>query len=53
MFLHGGVAHVAGNMLYLWIFGDNVEDALGHAGYHRRGARRVRGPLSTLPDYGG
>jgi len=33
MFLHGGVAHVAGNMLYLWIFGDNVEDALGHARY--------------------
>jgi membrane associated rhomboid family serine protease len=30
MFLHGGVAHVAGNMLYLWIFGDNVEDRLGH-----------------------
>ncbi len=33
MFLHGGVAHVAGNMLFLWIFGDNVEDALGHARY--------------------
>lgn len=30
MFLHGGVLHVAGNMLYLWIFGNNVEDALGH-----------------------
>ena len=30
MFLHGGVLHAAGNMLYLWIFGDNVEDALGH-----------------------
>src|SRR5205809_3011860 len=30
MFLHGGLFHVAGNMLYLWIFGDNVEDALGH-----------------------
>jgi membrane associated rhomboid family serine protease len=29
MFLHGGVAHLAGNMLSLWIFGDNVEDALG------------------------
>ncbi len=30
MFLHGGVLHIAGNMLYLWIFGDNVEDRLGH-----------------------
>jgi len=30
MFLHGGFWHLAGNMLYLWIFGDNVEDALGH-----------------------
>jgi membrane associated rhomboid family serine protease len=30
MFLHGGFLHLAGNMLYLWIFGDNVEDALGH-----------------------
>ncbi|HEY2798538.1 MAG TPA: rhomboid family intramembrane serine protease, partial [Thermoanaerobaculia bacterium] len=33
MFLHGGLAHVAGNMLYLWIFGDNVEDAMGHFRY--------------------
>jgi membrane associated rhomboid family serine protease len=31
MFLHGGLLHVGGNMLYLWIFGDNVEDILGHA----------------------
>jgi membrane associated rhomboid family serine protease len=30
MFLHGGILHVAGNMLYLWIFGDNVEDRMGH-----------------------
>ena len=30
MFLHGGFLHIAGNMLYLWIFGDNVEDTLGH-----------------------
>ncbi len=29
MFLHGGFLHIGGNMLYLWIFGDNVEDALG------------------------
>jgi membrane associated rhomboid family serine protease len=33
MFLHGGWMHFAGNMLYLWIFGDNVEDRLGHARY--------------------
>ena len=31
MFLHGGFFHIAGNMLYLWIFGKNVEDTLGHA----------------------
>ncbi len=30
MFLHGGFLHIAGNMLFLWIFGNNVEDALGH-----------------------
>jgi membrane associated rhomboid family serine protease len=30
MFIHGGFLHVAGNMLYLWIFGDNVEDQMGH-----------------------
>src|SRR4029079_9231637 len=31
MFLHGGWMHLIGNMLYLWIFGDNVEDVMGHA----------------------
>ncbi|HYB95594.1 MAG TPA: rhomboid family intramembrane serine protease [Vicinamibacterales bacterium] len=30
MFVHGGLAHLAGNMLFLWIFGDNVEDRMGH-----------------------
>jgi membrane associated rhomboid family serine protease len=30
MFLHGGFMHLAGNMLYLWIFADNVEDSMGH-----------------------
>jgi membrane associated rhomboid family serine protease len=30
MFLHGGFLHIAGNMLYLWIFGDNIEHYLGH-----------------------
>src|SRR5882724_12512649 len=33
MFLHGGFFHLAGNMLFLWIFGDNVEDYLGHFRY--------------------
>jgi membrane associated rhomboid family serine protease len=33
MFFHGGWLHLLGNMLYLWVFGDNVEDRLGHAGY--------------------
>ena len=33
MFMHGGFMHIAGNMLYLWIFGDNVEDRLGHVRY--------------------
>ena len=30
MFLHGGLMHLIGNMLYLWVFGDNVEDCMGH-----------------------
>ena len=30
MFLHGGFFHIGGNMLYLWIFGNNIEDAMGH-----------------------
>lgn len=33
MFLHGGWLHLGGNMLYLWIFGDNVEDKMGHTRY--------------------
>jgi membrane associated rhomboid family serine protease len=33
MFIHGGWLHLGGNMLYLWIFGDNVEDKLGHGRY--------------------
>jgi membrane associated rhomboid family serine protease len=33
MFLHGGWMHIIGNMWFLWIFGDNVEDVLGHAGF--------------------
>ena len=33
MFMHGGFWHLAGNMLYLWIFGNNLEDAMGHVRY--------------------
>jgi membrane associated rhomboid family serine protease len=33
MFMHGGIAHIAGNMMYLWIFGDNLENAMGHRKY--------------------
>jgi membrane associated rhomboid family serine protease len=33
MFLHAGIAHIVGNMLFLWIFGDNVEDFYGHFTY--------------------
>jgi membrane associated rhomboid family serine protease len=33
MFLHGGLLHLGGNMLYLWIFGNNIEDAMGHVRY--------------------
>ena len=33
MFMHGGIAHIFGNMLFLWIFGDNIEDRLGHVRY--------------------
>src|SRR5713101_1721744 len=33
MFMHGGIAHIFGNMLFLWIFGDNIEDRLGHFRY--------------------
>jgi rhomboid family protein len=33
LFLHGGFVHLFGNMVYLWVFGDAVEDSFGHAGY--------------------
>ena len=33
MFMHGGIMHLLGNMLFLWIFGDNLEDRLGHIRY--------------------
>jgi rhomboid family protein len=46
MFLHGGWAHLIGNMVYLWIFGDNVEDRLGHLRY--LGAYLVAGVGAAL-----
>jgi membrane associated rhomboid family serine protease len=61
MFLHGSPLHVAGNMLYLWIFGDNVEDALGHgrfllfyllSGGAAATAQTIAGPTSTIPMIG-
>lgn len=61
MFLHGGWAHVLGNMLYLWIFGDNVEDRMGHGrftafylicGLAAALAQYVANPQSTVPMIG-
>ena len=60
-FLHGGVLHVGGNMLYLWIFGDNVEDRLGHvrflvfylfAGVAAAILQILFNPFSTVPMVG-
>jgi len=54
MFLHGGFLHVAGNMLYLWIFGDNVEDRMGHGRflvfYLLCGIAAALGQTVTAPD---
>jgi membrane associated rhomboid family serine protease len=61
MFLHGGIGHLLGNMLYLWIFGNNVEDALGHArfivfyllcGCIAAGAQIVMSARSPIPMIG-
>jgi membrane associated rhomboid family serine protease len=61
MFLHGGLLHVAGNMLYLWIFGDNVEDTLGHgrflafyllSGVGAAVVQTLMSPTSTVPMIG-
>jgi membrane associated rhomboid family serine protease len=61
MFLHGGIVHIAGNMLYLWIFGNNVEDTLGHgrfvafyllAGILAALAQTASHPVSAVPMVG-
>lgn len=61
MFMHGGWMHLLGNMLYLWIFGDNVEDAMGHGrfllfyilcGVAAALAQAVPDPQSTVPMIG-
>ena len=61
MFLHGGCMHLIGNMLYLWIFGDNVEDAMGHGrftlfyllcGVAAALAQAIPEPGSTVPMVG-
>ena len=61
MFLHGSLLHIGSNMLYLWIFGDNVEDRLGHfryvlfyflCGFGATYAPAVFSPASRLPAIG-
>jgi len=61
MFLHGGLLHLAGNMLYLWIFGDNIEDRMGRGrfivfylicGVVAALAQALPDPRSTIPMIG-
>jgi membrane associated rhomboid family serine protease len=61
MFMHAGWLHLLGNLLYLWIFGDNVEDALGHVKYlvfyiicglAADAAQILVGPNSNIPNLG-
>jgi membrane associated rhomboid family serine protease len=61
MFLHGGFVHLGGNMLYLWIFGDNIEDRLGHGkylffylacGFVATFAHAIMNPSSVVPSIG-
>jgi len=61
MFVHAGVAHLAGNLLFLWIFGDNVEDRLGHGrftifylvcGFVAAFAQTALNPNSLIPMVG-
>jgi membrane associated rhomboid family serine protease len=61
MFLHGGLLHIAGNMLFLWVFGNNVEDKVGRikylvfylaSGLAASAAQIVVGPNSIVPNLG-
>ena len=61
MFMHGSIMHLAGNMLYLWIFGNNVEDAMGHikfiffyliCGIAAVIGQVIQNPESTIPMIG-
>src|SRR5687768_14965704 len=61
MFLHGGLMHLLGNMLYLWIFGNNVEDVMGHVrfvvfyvtcGVLAALSHAMTDPMSTIPMVG-
>ena len=61
MFVHGGLFHIAGNMLYLWIFGDNVEDRMGRlrflifyllSGLAAAAAQILSNPFSRVPMVG-
>ncbi len=61
MFMHGGLMHLAGNMLFLWIFGDNVEHRFGHlrfllfylaSGVAATAAQVALGPHSVIPNLG-
>jgi membrane associated rhomboid family serine protease len=61
MFLHGGFLHIASNMIYLWVFGDNIEEAFGHVGYLifylvcgvlAALAQVAIDPISTVPSVG-
>jgi membrane associated rhomboid family serine protease len=61
MFLHGGLLHIAGNMLFLWVFGNNVEDAMGRVkfvvfyllgGVAAMGLQTAFDPDATVPSIG-
>ena len=61
MFMHGGIAHIFGNMLFLFVFGDNIENLIGHiryavfylfCGFGAAAAQIVMGPDSIIPMLG-
>lgn len=56
MFLHAGIMHIAGNMLFLWVFGDNLEDQMGPFGflafYLACGLAAAAGQIAVDPDSG-